>query len=66
VPVFPAASQAVTVSTLLPFFSAIPFTVQLVVPLAVPPPMPFDHVTCVTPTLSEAVPASLKELLRVV
>jgi len=34
--------------------------VQLVVPVAVPlPPRLFDHVTWVTPTLSDAVPASV-------
>jgi hypothetical protein len=34
-----------------------PSAVQLVVPLAVPlPPRPFTHVTCVTPTVSDAVP----------
>src|SRR5512138_739848 len=60
VPVFPAASRAVTVSTLLPDCNAIPLTDQLVVPVAVPlPPRLLLHVTCVTPTLSAAVPPSV-------
>jgi hypothetical protein len=38
-----------------------PLAVQLVVPLAVPlPPRLFAHVTCVTPTLSDAVPPSAR------
>src|SRR5262249_12934578 len=43
----------------------IPLAVQLVVPVAVPlPPRLFAHVTWVTPTLSDAVPASVSgELL---
>jgi hypothetical protein len=57
-PTFPAASRARTVMTLSPAASAIPVTVQLVVPLATPEPpvAAFVHVTCVTPMLSEAVP----------
>ena len=55
--VLPAASRAVTVSTFAPDCSAIPFTDQAAVPVAVPlPPRLFDQVTCVTPTLSAAVP----------
>ena len=58
--VFPAASRAVTVSTFAPLESAIPLTDQLVVPVAVPdPPRSFTQLTCVTPTLSEAVPLSV-------
>src|SRR5207245_7071522 len=61
VPVLPAASCAVTVSTLVPGCSTIPPAVQLVVPLTVPlPPRLFAHVTCVTPTLSDAVPPSVR------
>jgi len=58
--VLPAASRAVTVSMLVPTWSAIPLAVQLVVPLAVPLPRPFVHVTSVTPTLSDAVPSSVR------
>ena len=57
--VLPAASRAVTVSTFEPDCSTIPFTDQLVVPVALPlPPRLFDQLTCVTPTLSDAVPPS--------
>ena len=57
VAVLPAASRAVTVSTFEPSWRAIALAVQLLVPVAVPlPPRLFTHVTCVTPTLSEAVP----------
>ncbi|PYN75950.1 MAG: hypothetical protein DMD96_26445 [Candidatus Rokuibacteriota bacterium] len=53
----PAASRAVTVSTFEPGCSTIPLAVQFVVPVAVPlPPRLFDHVTWVTPMLSDAVP----------
>ena len=56
-----AASCAVTVSTFVPGWRTIPLAVQLVVPLAVPlPPRLFVHVTCVTPTLSDAVPPSAR------
>jgi hypothetical protein len=57
---FPAASRAVTVMTLFPADSPTEATVQLVVPLALPDPpvAAFVHVTAVTPTASEAVPAS--------
>ena len=66
VAVLPAASCAVTVSTFVPDWSAIPLAVQLVVPVAVPlPPWLFVHVTWVTPTLSDAVPPSVKEGLFV-
>src|SRR3970040_1990113 len=66
VAVLPAASRAVTVSTLVPNWRTIPLAVQLVVPLAVPlPPWLFAHVTWVTPTLSEAVPPSVRSELLV-
>src|SRR5436853_2854172 len=65
VAVLPAASCAVTVSTFVPSWRTIPLAVQLVVPLAVPlPPRLLAHVTWVTPTLSDAVPPSVRgELL---
>jgi len=64
--VFPTASFAVTVSTFAPDWSTIPLAVQLVVPVAVPlPPRLFVHVTCVTPTLSDAVPPSARDAVRV-
>jgi hypothetical protein len=64
--VFPAASLAVTVSTLTPLSKVMPFALQLVVPLAVPlPPRLLLQVTCVTPTLSEAVPPRFTELAEV-
>jgi hypothetical protein len=55
---FPEASYARTVMTLLPAESAIPTTAQLAVPAAVPeaPVAALVHVTVVTPMLSEAVP----------
>jgi hypothetical protein len=57
--VLPAASRAVTVSTLLPVWSAIG-VVHDVVPDVVPlPPRLLTQVTCVTPTLSLAVPLSV-------
>jgi hypothetical protein len=60
VPVLLAASRAVTVSTLVPGCSTMPLTDQLVVPAAVPlPPRLLAQETCVTPTLSAAVPASV-------
>ena len=63
-PLLPAASRAMTVSTLTPGCSTIPLAVQFVVPLAVPlPPWLLLHVTCVTPTLSAAVPPSVNGLL---
>jgi len=47
----------VTVSTFDPDWSTIPLALQLVVPVAVPlPPRLLDHVTWVTPMLSDAVP----------
>ena len=62
VPVLPAASFAVTVSTFVPGWRTIPPAVQLVVPLAVPLPPPlFAHVTSVTPTSSAAVPPRVRE-----
>ena len=61
VPVLPAASWAVTVSTFVPSWMGIPLAVQLVVPLAVPlPPRLFTHVTWVTALLSHAVPPSVR------
>src|SRR5207237_2152731 len=65
VAVLPEASRAWTVSTLVPVWRAIPLAAQLVVPVAVPlPPRLFAHVTWVTPTLSDAVPPSVRgELL---
>ena len=66
VPVLPAASWAVTVSTFVPGWRTIPPAVQLVVPLAVPLPPPLlAQATWVTPTLSDAVPASVREELLV-
>ena len=60
VPVFPAASLAVAVKTLLPDCKVIPFAVQEVVPDAVPePPRELAHVTEVTAVLSDAVPPKL-------
>src|SRR5947208_3248696 len=60
VPVLPAASRAVTVSTFAPACRTIPSAVQLVVPVAVPPPpRALVQVTWVTPRLSDAVPASV-------
>jgi hypothetical protein len=58
VPTFPAASRARTVMTLFPEASAMPRTLQLDVPIAVPeaPVAAFVQLTCATPTSSEAVP----------
>jgi hypothetical protein len=67
VAVFPAVSRAVTVSTFVPVWRVMPLAVQLVVPVAVPlPPRSFAHVTCVTPTESDAVPPSVRVGLLVV
>jgi hypothetical protein len=56
-PVLPAASRAVSVITLVPICSPIDDTLQFVVPDAVPPPpLLFDQLSDVTPTLSAAVP----------
>src|SRR5207249_1188337 len=61
VAVLPAASWAVTVTTFVSSWMGIPLAVQLVVPVAVPlPPRLFAHVTWVTPTLSAAVPPSVR------
>ena len=61
VAVLPAASRAVTVSTLEPTCRLMPLAVQLVVPEAVPlPPRLLAHVTWVTPTLSDARPANVR------
>src|SRR5689334_13842456 len=52
---------------LLPGCSAMLFTVQFAVPVAVPlPPALFVQLTCVTPTLSDAVPPSANGLVLVV
>src|SRR5215510_769384 len=60
VAVFPAASRALTVIVLAFAASAMPLMLQLVVPVAVPlPPRSLTQVTCVTPTSSLAVPASV-------
>ena len=65
VPVLPAASWAVTVSTFVPSWMGT-LAVQLVDPVAVPlPPALFTHVTWVTPTLSAAVPPNVREELVV-
>ena len=49
-----------------PESSAIPLTDQLAVPVAVPlPPRSEDQLTCVTPKLSEAVPARFMALVFV-
>jgi len=65
--VLPAASRALTVRAFVPGWRTTPLVTQLVVPLAVPPPpRTFSHVTCVTPTLSDAVPASVREVAHVV
>ena len=66
VAVLPAASRAVTVSTFVPDWRTIPLADQLVVPVAVPlPPRLFAHVTWVTPTLSAAVPPSVRGVVVV-
>ena len=66
VAVLPAASRAVTVSPFAPGCRTIPLAVQLVVPVAVPlPPALFTHVTWVTPTLSDAVPPSVRGVVLV-
>src|SRR5207302_1886975 len=66
VAVLPAASRTVTVNTFAPDWRTIPPTVRLVVPVAVPlPPRMVTHVTWVTPTLSAAVPPSVREALPV-
>jgi hypothetical protein len=58
--VLPAASRAVTVTMFTPCWSAILDAVQFDVPEAIPlPPRSLTHVTCVTPTLSLAVPPML-------
>ena len=56
----PAASEAVTVICVVPEAKVSPLTVQLVVPAAMPlAPLSVDQVTCVTPELSDDVPARL-------
>ena len=66
VAVLPAASRAVMVSTFVPVCRPIPLAVQLVVPVVVPvPPRLFAQLTCVTPTLSAAVPPSVTDDARV-
>ena len=67
VPVWPAASSAVTVITLSPSCSNIPEADQEVVPDAVPePPVLFTQLTWVTPTLSEDEPPRVTVLFAVV
>src|SRR5262249_8352385 len=61
VPVLPAASWAVTVRRFVPSWMGIPLAVQLVVPVAVPlAPRLVAQVTWVTPTLSAAVPPTVR------
>jgi hypothetical protein len=57
-PTFPAASRARTVIALSPTARAIPSAFQVPVPLPAPDPpvAAFVQLTCVTPTLSEALP----------
>jgi hypothetical protein len=63
----PAASCAVTVTAVEPGSRTNPVIVQLAVPAAVPLlPRSVDHVTCVTPTLSDAVPLRLSGLAEAV
>ena len=66
VPLLLAASFAVTVIALLPSLNAT-LQDQLVVPVAVvvTPVAALVHVTCVTPTASEAVPPRLTGVLDV-
>ena len=62
---FPAASKALMVTMLEPVIKGITAD-QLVVPAAVPDwPRFVDQVTCVTPTLSLAVPAKAMEVALV-
>jgi hypothetical protein len=57
VPLFPDASVAVTVITFAPIWSTIPGALHVLTPVHVPlPPRSFDHLTFVTPMLSEATP----------
>ena len=57
--VLPAASRTVTVMTVVPE-TGIAGVLQVVVPNAVPAaPLSVAHMTCVTPTLSDAVPATV-------
>src|SRR3972149_1453692 len=64
VPVLPAASRAVTASTFVPAWRAIPLADQDVVPEAVPlPPRSLDQLTWVTPELSAAVPPRVRGLV---
>src|SRR5262245_39564210 len=65
--VLPAASRAVTVRVCEPRTRRMPVADHEVVPVATPElPFELDHVTCVTPTLSEAVPLIVSVLLEVV
>lgn len=65
-PVLLAASRAVTVMALFPDCKGMVATDQEVVPEADPePPLLFDQVIWVTPTLSEAEPPMLIELSEV-
>jgi hypothetical protein len=59
-PIFPAASEALTVNTLAPANRLMLLQVQFVVPVQVAPAVrSLVHVTCATPTLSEAEPVSV-------
>jgi len=65
-PEFPTASFAVTVIVFNPAIRVMP-VVQDVVPVQVPlPPALEDHVTVVTPILSDAVPEMLRGVVVVV
>ncbi len=63
----PAASLAETTNTLEPTAKLIPFTVQLVVPTAVPVTdvVSFDQLTPTTPSLSLEIPPRVIELFTV-
>ena len=61
-----ALQRAVTVTTFVPGWSTMPPTDQAVVPVAVPlPPRSLLQATCVTPTLSDAVPPMASGLAAV-
>jgi len=63
---FPAASVAVTVIWLDPLSSVTPAALQELVPAATPwAPRSVAQVTCVTPTLSEALPLTVMLVLVV-
>jgi hypothetical protein len=65
-PWFVAPSAALMVRTFVPDNKVILLHVQAVVPVQVAfPPRSFDHVTCVTPFESDAVPVSVIGLVPV-